>query len=197
MIIVRDEQLAQAERVAHRLVCPDCGGGLRKHGFSRPRWVRTFGGGRRELRPARVRCANPACRRTHVLLPAWCLPGRADDADTIGSALLAAAIGEGYRPIAARLKVPEGTVRGWLRAARAHTGWLYQAAASVLHVVDHDDPVIPPSGRSPLWHAVEALGAAAAAIRRFFGAAPHTSAGALMVLITAGRLLLPARTGSG
>lgn len=197
MIIVRDEQWAQSQCVAHRLACPDCGGRLRKHGFSGPRWVRTRGGGRRRLRPARARCTDPACRRTHVLLPAWCVPGRADDADTIGSALLAAATGEGYRPIAERLKVPEGTVRGWLRAARAHTGWLYQAGASVLHVVDHDDPVIPPSGRSPLWHAVEALSAAAAAIRRFFGAALHTSAGALMVLITAGRLLRPARTRSG
>ena len=155
MIIFHDEQFAQAQRVVHRLACPDCGGRLRKHGFSRPRWVRTRGGGRRRLRPARARCTGPACRRTHVLLPAWCVPGRADDADTIGSALLAAATGEGYRPIAERLKVPQGTVRGWLRAARAHTDWLYQAGASMLHVVDHDDPVIPPSGRSPLWHAVE------------------------------------------
>jgi Domain of unknown function (DUF6431) len=197
VIIVGDERLAEAECAAHRLVCPDCGGRLRKHGFSRPRSVRTRGGGRRGLRPARARCTGPACRRTHVLLPAWCVPGRADDADTIGSALLAAASGEGHRPIAERLKVPEATVRGWLRAARAHTGWLYQAAASLLHAVDPDDPVVPPSGRSPLWHAVEALGAAAAAIRRFFGAALHTSAWALIVLITAGRLLRPARTRSG
>ena len=93
--------------------------------------------------------------------------------------------------------MPQGTVRGWLRAARAHTGWLYQAAASVLHAVNHDDPVVPPSDRSPLWHTIEALGAAAAAIRRFFGAAPHTSAWALIVLITAGRLVRPARTRSG
>ena len=126
VIIVGDERLAEAACAAHRLVCPDCGGRLRKHGFSRPRSVRTRGGGRRALRPARARCTGPACRRTHVLLPAWCVPGRADDADTIGSALLAAASGEGHRPIAERLKVPEGTVRGWLRAARAHTGWLYQ-----------------------------------------------------------------------
>ncbi|HTX96984.1 MAG TPA: hypothetical protein VME67_20355, partial [Mycobacterium sp.] len=59
---------------------------------------------------------------------------------------------------------------------------------SVLHAVNHDDPVVPPSDRSLLWHTIEALGAAAAAIRRFFGAAPHTSAWALIVLITAGRL---------
>lgn len=196
MIIVGDERLAEAECASHRLVCPQCGGRLRKHGFSRPRWVRT-GGGRRGLRPARVRCTSPACRRTHVLLPSWCVPGRADDADTIGSALLAAAGGQGHRPIAERLKVPQGTVRGWLRAARAHTGWLYQAGASVLHVVDHEDPVVPPSGRSPLWHAIETLGAAAAAIRRFFGAALSTSAWALIMLITAGRLLRPALTRSG
>lgn len=66
------------------------------------------------MRPARVRCTNPACGRTQVLLPAWCVPGRADDADTIGSALLAAAAGQGHRPIAERLGVPADTVRGWL-----------------------------------------------------------------------------------
>jgi hypothetical protein len=197
VIIVRDERLAQAECAAQRLACPDCGGRLRKYGFSRPRSVRTRGGGRRVLRPARVRCTGPVCQRTHVLLPAWCVPGRADDADTIGSALLAAAGGQGHRPIAERLKVPEGTVRGWLRAARAHIGLLCQAAASLLHVVPHDDPVIPPKGRSPLWRAVDALSAAAAAIRRFFGAALHTSGWALIVLITAGRLLRPACTRSG
>uniref|UniRef100_UPI0035145477 hypothetical protein n=1 Tax=Candidatus Mycobacterium methanotrophicum TaxID=2943498 RepID=UPI0035145477 len=62
--------------------------------------MRTCGGGRRHLRLARVRCTNPACGRTHVLLPAWCVPGRADDASTIGAALSAAAAGQGHRPIA-------------------------------------------------------------------------------------------------
>ena len=94
MIIVADEQVAESARAAGQLVCPVCGGRLRKHGFSRPRSVRTYGGAHRTLRPARVRCAEPACGRTHVLLPAWCVPGRGVDADTIGAALLAAANGK-------------------------------------------------------------------------------------------------------
>ncbi|UQX11611.1 DUF6431 domain-containing protein [Candidatus Mycobacterium methanotrophicum] len=103
MIVVADPHETQAGLREGRVVCPGCGGRFRKHGFARSRSVRTRGGARRQLRPARVRCINPACGRTQVLLPAWCVPGRADDADTIGSALLAAAAGQGHRSIAERL----------------------------------------------------------------------------------------------
>lgn len=199
MIIVADSDETQAGLGERRLACPICGGRFGKHGFSRPRWVRTRGGGCRRLRPARVRCLNPACGRTHVLLPAWCVPGRADDADTIGAALLDAAAGRGHRPIAARLGVPAGTVRGWLRAARAGSQWLYQRAAVVHGRVNlaREDPALPVAGRTPLAYAVDALGAAAAAVRRFFGAALDVSAWQLIVFITGGRLLRPALGGSG
>lgn len=197
MILVADEQVAQDARTAGQLACPACGGRLRKHGFARPRSVRTHGGGHRALRPARVRCAEPACGRTRVLLPAWCVPGRSVDADTIGAALLAAAHGAGHRPIADRLGIPADTVRGWLRAARDNSRWLYKTAAIALHNAVREDPALPPPNRSALWHAVEALGAAAAAMRRMFGTSLRTTAWPLIVLITAGRLLrpLPARSG--
>lgn len=199
MIIVADDHEAQAARAEGRLVCSACGGRFGKHGFARARSVRTRGGGRRELRPARVRCTNPACGRTHVLLAAWCVPGRADDAETIGAALQAAVAGQGHRPIADRLGVPAGTVRGWLRAARAGADWLYQTAVSARDRVNviRDDPALPLSEHTPLAHAIDALGAAAAAIRRFLGAALGISGWPLIVLITGGRLLRPPLVSSG
>ena len=197
MIIVADEQVAEAARAAGQLVCPACGGRLRKHGFSRPRSVRIHGSAHRELRPARVRCAEPACGRTHVLLPAWCVPGRGVDADTIGAALLAAANGQGHRPIADRLGMPPDTVRGWLRAARDNSRWLYDTAVTALHKAVRDDPALPQPNRSALWFAVDALGAAAAKIRRLFGTAVRTPAWSLIVLITGGRLLRPSPARSG
>ena len=50
-----------------------------------------------------------------------------------------------------------------------------------------------PRPRSPLGNAVTALGAAAAAIRRCFGATLRTPAWSLIVTITGGRLLRPLR----
>jgi Helix-turn-helix domain len=53
-----------------------------------------------------------------VLLPCVCLCRRRDAVEVIGRALLLAAEGVGFRPIAAELGLPESTVRGWLRRAR-------------------------------------------------------------------------------
>jgi hypothetical protein len=202
VIVVADEQVAQTGLDEGRLVCPACGGRFRKHGFSRPRWVRRCGGGRRQLRPARVRCVNSGCGRTQVLLPAWCVPGRADDAETIGAALLAGAAGQGHRPIAARLGVPSDTVRGWLRAARAGSQWLYRHAVMVarqanLGCVDLVWPRANYAPLTPLRNAVKELAAAAAALRCFFGDAQRLSAWQWIVLITGGRLLRPLPVQSG
>lgn len=199
VIMVADGHRAQAVLDQQQLACPACGGRLRKHGFSRPRCVRARGGGRRQLRPARVRCTDSGCGRTHVLLPAWCVPGRADDAETIGAALLASAAGQGYRPIAERLGVPADTVRGWLRAARAGSQWLCQRAAVVQNRFNLGcvDPALPAANRTPLGYAVDELGAAAAAVKRFFGAALSLSAWPVILLITGGRLLRPAPVRSG
>ena len=195
VIIVRDEELVEESLVTGQLVCPACGGRLRKHGYSPQRSVRTRYGGCRSLRPARVRCTVAQCGRTQVLLPSWCVPGRTDDADTIGSALVAAAAGQGHRRIAARLGLPPDTVRGWLRAARAHAGWLYRAAVTTQgrFSVGSEDPVTPRPAGSPLGDAVDALGAAAATVKRFLGAATRTSAWPLIIVITGGRLLRPLR----
>jgi hypothetical protein len=199
VIIVRDEALAQQALTAGTLACPHagCGGLVYRDGRARARRVRTRDGGERELRPQRVACRR--CERVNVVLPAWCVPGRCDDAETIGVALLAAAQGRGHRPIAARLGRPATTVRGWLRAARSHAGALRERAWQLQDRLELErvSELIRPAG-SPLGDAVAALGAAAAAARRFFGADEFdTSAWEFIVLISGGRLLRPPRRASG
>jgi hypothetical protein len=118
----------------------------------------------RRLRPARSRCTG--CGRTSVLLPAACLPRRLDATETVGAALLEAAEGAGHRRIAARLGLPEGTVRGWLRRARAAARRLSRIAGEFAFSADAEFTPPEPAG-SPLADAVAALGtAAAAAVRR-------------------------------
>lgn len=192
MIVVRDEQLAQEALAEGSLRCPyrGCGDGVYRDGYARRRRVRTCAGGERELRPQRVRCHR--CGRTNVLLPAWCVPGRSDDAETIGSALLAAAQGQGHRPIAAKLGRPATTVRGWLRAARGQVETLRAQAYTLQGRVESpSEERLVPAG-SGLADALAALGAAAAAIKRFLGVDRYrTTAWEYLVLITGGRLLRP------
>lgn len=191
MIIVRDEELAQRALSAGTLACPHagCDGIVYRDGRARARRVRTREGGERELRPQRVACRR--CGRVNVVLPAWCVPGRCDDAETIGVALLAAAEGRGHRSIAARLGRPATTVRGWLRAARSHAEALRVRAVVLQHEIEHESERRRPTG-SPLGDALAALGAAAAAAKRFFGAGLcATSLWEFVVLISGGRLLRP------
>lgn len=192
MIVVRDEQLAQEALGEGSLGCPHrgCGGGVYRNGYARRRRVRTRAGGERELRPQRVRCGR--CGRTNVLWPAWCVPGRSDDAETIGSALLAAAQGHGHRRIAAKLGRPATTVRGWLRAARGQVETLRAQAYTLQGRVEcPSEERLAPAGCG-LADAVGALGAAAAAAKRFFGVDRYrTTVWEYLVLITGGRLLRP------
>lgn len=193
MIIVRDEELAQQALTAGTLVCPHagCGGRVYRDGRARARRVRTREGGERQLRPQRVACRR--CERVNVVLPAWCVPGRSDDAETIGAALVDAAEGRGHRSIAARLGRPATTVRGWLRAARRHAEALRVRAHVRQYEIEGESERLRPAG-SPLGDAVAALGAAAAAARRFFGAGLcATSLWEFIVLISGGRLLRPRR----
>jgi hypothetical protein len=197
VIIVRNEELAQQALTAGTLACPHagCGGSVYRDGRARARRVRTREGGERELRPQRVACRR--CGRINVVLPAWCVPGRCDDAETIGVALLAAAEGRGHRSIAVRLGRPATTVRGWLRAARSHAEALRVHASALQHTIESELERLRPAG-SPLGDAMAALGAAAAAAKRFFGADLWaTSLWEFVVLISGGRLLRPRRqTGS-
>lgn len=199
MIIVRSEESARQALADGVLVCPHggCGGEFSRDGYARARRVRTRDGGERELRPQRVVCRR--CERGHVLLPAWCVPGRCDDAETIGVALVAAARGRGHRVIAAELGRPASTVRGWLRAFRGQADALREAAWSWQGRIEpvSDERQVPVG--SALGDALVALGAAAAAARRVFGVDRYgaPSAWEYLVLITAGRLVRPPRPAPG
>lgn len=118
LIVADDTDRTERKLAAGELACPDCRGQLRPWGHARPRWLRTRHG-RRHIRPRRSCCSD--CGHTHVLVPGVMLPRRADTVEVVAEALMAAADGEGHRPIAARLGRPAATVRGWLRrfAARA------------------------------------------------------------------------------
>lgn len=111
-IVGVEQALVEAELVGGLLSCPSCRGVLGPWGYARERVTRRFSGDWR-WRPRRARCRD--CRGTHVLLAEVCLLRRQDEVEVIGAAIEAHVVGEGHRPIAGRLGVPAGTVRGWLR----------------------------------------------------------------------------------
>ncbi len=111
--MVLDVDQAEADLTRGALACPRCAGVLRAWSWANLRRVRLRDGTTRALRPRRARCVS--CRATQVLLPAWCLPRRADAVEVVGAALVAKASGCGYRSIAVQLGRPPSTVRAWLR----------------------------------------------------------------------------------
>ena len=130
--------------------------------------IRLRNGRAARLRPDRARCRS--CRRTHILLPSWCAPRRADGIEVIGAAAGGAMADAGHRPIAAALGVPPGTVRGWLRRrgpgrrpAQPRDG--RAGPAGLLSA-----PGRRGAGRSPL---ADALNAAADCAIRQFGFGPE------------------------
>ena len=148
---VSDERL-EADLAAGVIGCPGCGGWLSPWG-SCARAVR-LRDGVRSLTPRRACCQG--CGATHVLCPSWSVPRRRDGAEVIGEALALAARGEGHRPIARRLGRPPGTVRGWLRAARARAESL-RACGARGYALDPDHlSAVTPAG-SELGDAVEAI----------------------------------------
>lgn len=129
------------------------------------------------------------------MLPAACLPRRADEIDAVGAALLASADGRGHRRIAVELGRPADTVRGWLRRARTHAPWLRQIGTVAAFEFDPMlDRILPAA--TPLADAIEVLGqAASACIRRLGSIAPPWQIIGLLTLLTRGRLLAqPGRT---
>ena len=124
-------------------------GRLAPWGYGRERAVRLRGGRTTRLRPRRARCRS--CRRTRILLPAWCAPRRADGIEVIGAAAGLAMAGAGHRPVAAALGVPAGTVRGWLRRLRARAGQLRAHAIGELNVLGFYPRGRRPSPRGRRW----------------------------------------------
>ncbi len=169
MLIVCVEQArVESELVAGVLSCPSCRATLGPWGHARERVLRCLSGDRL-LRPRRARCRG--CAGTHVLLADIALLRRQDEVAVIGQAIEASASGEACWRIAARLGLPAGTVRGWLRRfavraleIRAHfTRWAF--------VLDPElGPIVPAGG--VVADALEAIAVAVRAWVLRFGPAP-------------------------
>ncbi|MGZ6640133.1 MAG: hypothetical protein ACXVHQ_41530 [Solirubrobacteraceae bacterium] len=154
------EEHVEAALAAGSLACPDCSGRLSPWGYARSREVRMLDGVRR-VTPRRACCFG--CGATHVLCPSWSVPRRRDGAEVIGEALrLAVHDGVGHRRIARQLGRPPGTVRGWLRTARARAGSVRACATRWLVALDPEHGAVIPAG-SDLGDAVEAIMLAARA----------------------------------
>jgi len=183
MVAVSEQQL-ETELAAGALSCPGCSGRLARWGFARPREVRMLAGVR-SVQPRRACCGG--CGATHVLVPAWSVPRRRDGSEVIGEALRHAARGAGHRVIARRLGRPPGTVRGWLRAARARSELLRCCATRFAYALDPGELArVTPQG-SILADAVEALAIAVRAWTLRFGS-QHPGGWERAVWLTGGLL---------
>jgi len=169
VLLCADAAAASADLAGGLLACPSCGAGrLRRWGHGRERAIRLPGGATARLRPQRARCGS--CRRTHILLPSWCAPRRADAIEVIGTAAVTAALhGAGSARIGADLGVPAATVRGWLRRLRSRAEAIRQDAMFQLGFIGGSDPALPAPSGSPLGDALSAVAAAAHAAITGYG----------------------------
>ncbi len=192
MLLCADADAASADLASGVLACPSCGTGrLRAWGYGRERAIRGHAGGRRQLRPRRGRCRS--CGATHVLLPSWAPPRRADSAGVIARAAAASALhGTGSARLGAELGVPAATVRGWLRRLRSRAGDLRRDATAALGrlAAGRDAPCLDPCG-SPLGDALAAVIACARAAITWHGR-PERDLDALLGLFGIAAALAPA-----
>jgi hypothetical protein len=126
-----------------------------------------------------------------VLLPVMVLARRADGVEVIGAALLARALGWGYRRIAAGVGRSISTVRGWVGRMAINADRIFAAFMGLVHELEVDPAPVAPAG-SVFADAVAAVGAGVAAVRRRFGVAVVVvSAWRVAAALTHGRLLAP------
>ena len=193
MLLCADAAAASADLAGGLLACPSCGTGrLARWGHGAERVIRLLGGATARLRPDRARCRS--CRRTHILLPSWCAPRRADAVEVIGTGLAAALSGAGYARIGADLGVPPATVRGWLRRLRSRAEDMRCFAMFQLGVIGGTDPALPGPDASPLHDALNAVAAAAHAAITGHGFGPP-DLWPLLGRFGLARHLAPARAG--
>jgi hypothetical protein len=106
-----------------------------------------------------------------VLLADVCLLRRQDEVEVIGAAIEAHVAGVGHRPIASRLGVPAGTVRGWLRRFVANAELIRALFTRCAVVLDPMLGVVLPAG-SGVADALEGLAVAGRAWVLRFGPQP-------------------------
>ena len=182
LIVGIDEAAVEADLTGGRIGCPGCKAALRPWGHGTEREVRLLGRSERR-RPRRSICR--ACAATHVLVPEDTLLRRRDGVEVIGAALVAKALGQGHRKIAATLGRVASTVRSWLRRFSTGAGAIREHFTRWAHVLGpgHDRRW---AGGAAFCDAVEAIGVAGTvAVRRFGPRSPWL----LASVLTAGRLL--------
>ncbi len=176
MLLCADADAASVDLASGVLACPSCGTGrLRAWGYGRERIIRGTGGERRRLRPRRGRCRS--CGATHILLPSWSAPRRADAVGVIARAAAAHVLhGAGAARIGADLGVPAATVQGWLRRLRERAGRMLAEAtaefgrlAAVIETPEGRDPCPPGPAGSLLGDALALVAACAVAAVRWHG----------------------------
>ncbi|WP_078294676.1 hypothetical protein [Mycobacterium sp. D16R24] len=159
-----DPERVESQLAAGEVSCPSCPDGvLVRWGFAR---VRRVVGSVEPVRPRRSRCRG--CAVTHVLLPVTLLLRRAYVAELIWAAVVAKAAGAGHRVIGARLGIPAGTVRGWLRVLTGRVQVVRHWFISVA-VTAGVDVSIPRASGSGCGDVLAAVGAAREAITARFG----------------------------
>ena len=168
LIVCAEEARVEAELIGGLLACPSCREVLGPWGHARERVLRRVSGDWR-WRPRRARCRG--CAGTHVLLADVCLLRRQDEVEVIGAAIEAHVAGDGHRPIASRLGVPAGTVRGWLRRFVANAELIRALFTRCAVVLDPMLGSVLPAG-SGIADALEALAVAARAWVLRFGPGP-------------------------
>ena len=192
MIIVSDPTTAARQLAdGHHFACPwdGCSGWLGPWGSAHTRPVGCYGGGVDVYTPKGARCR--ACERTQVLVPASTFPKRADSVETVLNAIAMATNGAGHRTIAARVGLPETTVRGWLRRARANAETIRANATIAMCALDRAADKIAPTG-TQLGDMLEAVGRAAMAWNNQHPDQPEAIPRLeLAALLTGGELLMP------
>jgi hypothetical protein len=179
VLLCADADAVPGDLASGMIACPSCTTGrLRAWGYGREREIRMPGGRRRRLRPPRGRCRS--CGATHILLPSWAVPRRADGVAVIARAAAASVLhGTGTARLGADLGVPAATVRGWLRRLRARAGQLLQEATSefgrltaIAVTPEGRDPSPPGPAGSPLGDALALVAACAHAAITWHGRRP-------------------------
>lgn len=182
LIVCADEARVEVELVGGLLGCPSCRGVLGPWGHARARVLRCLAGDR-VLRPRRAKCRG--CAGTHVLLADIALLRRQDEVAVIGAAIEARASGEACWRIAARLGLPAGTVRGWLRRFVVRASEIRTLFTRWAVVLDPElGPILPAGGT--VADALEAIAVAARAWVLRFGPGRVWS---LVSVLSAGGLL--------